>query len=407
MTARGAWAPLRIRAFRALWIANLVSNVGTVMHTVGVGWAMTSLTASPAVVALAQVAWSVPGFLVALPAGALADVFDRRAVMRISQLVAMVIAVLFGVLQVTDQLGVPALLGGTFLLSVVLTLSAPVFSAVIPDLVGRDDMPQAIGLNSVAYNGAQSLGPALGGVVVAAAGPEAVFLLNAVSFLGIVFVAGSWPPRDTGLAAERPMAAIRAGVRHVIHDRGLVRITVRVAIAFFATSSIVSLLPVVARTRLDAGAGGFGLLSASLGAGVVVAVVLQPRLRARLSTDASVLVASVMWALGAAVLGWTTEVAVAVPALLVAGTGAMLMSNTMWSSFLVRSPGWVRGRASSISMLAVWLGASVGAVAWGALASHTSVAVALLVAAGLHLVVSAGATAVLRIGDDADGTVAA
>ena len=129
VTEHRAWAPLRTRAFRALWIANLVSNVGTVMHTVGAGWAMTSLTASPAVVALAQVAWSVPGFLFALPAGALADLFDRRVVMRASQIVAMCIAALFGVLHLTGHLGVVALLAGTFLLSVSLTLSAPIFSA--------------------------------------------------------------------------------------------------------------------------------------------------------------------------------------------------------------------------------------------------------------------------------------
>ena len=131
MTEHRAWAPLRTRAFRALWIANLVSNVGTVMHTVGAGWAMTSLTASPAVVALAQVAWSVPGFLFALPAGALADLFDRRVVMRASQIVAMCIAALFGVLHLTGHLGVVALLAGTFLLSVSLTLSAPIFSAIL------------------------------------------------------------------------------------------------------------------------------------------------------------------------------------------------------------------------------------------------------------------------------------
>lgn len=405
MTAHRAWAPLRIRAFRALWIANLVSNVGTVMHTVGVGWAMTSLTASPAVVALAQAAWSVPGFLVALPAGAMADVFDRKVVMRVSQLAAMALATAFGVLQLTGHLGVTPLLVGTFLLSVTLTLSAPVFSAVIPDLVDRDDMPQAIGLNSVAYNGAQSLGPALGGVLVAAAGPEAVFFLNAVSFLGIVVVAGGWPEREV-TDGERPLAAIRAGVRHVLHDRRLVRIALRIALAFFASSAITSLLPVVARNRLHAGAVPFGVMGGALGAGVVVAVWVQPRLRAVCRADASVLVAAVVWSAGAALLGWTTSVPVAVVALLLAGTGAMLTSNTMWSLFLVLSPGWVRGRASSISMLSVWLGASIGAVVWGALASRTSVGAALVTAAVLHLAVTGAATVLLRLGDDDTGTVA-
>ena len=377
------------------------------MHTVGASWAITSLTASPAIVALAQVSWSVPGFLFALPAGALADVFDRRSVMRVSQVVAMALATAFGVLHLTGHLGIAALLVGTFLLSVTLTLSAPVFSAVIPDLVEREDVPQAIGLNSVAYNGAQSLGPAIGGIIVAAAGPSAVFFLNAVSFLGIVVVAGGWPDQDrSGSDGERPLAAIRSGVRHVLHDRRLVTIASRIALAFFASSAITSLLPVVARTRLHAGAGQFGVLSASLGAGVVAAVWLQPRIKAALRADTSVLVAAALWAAGAAALGWTTHLGVAVVALLMAGTGAMLTSNTLWSLFLMLSPAWVRGRASSISMLSVWLGASVGAVTWGAIASRTSVGSTLVAAAAVHLVVTGLSTAVLRIGDDVPGTVA-
>ena len=206
--------------------------------------------------------------------------------------------------------------------TVVPWIFAPIFSAIIPDLVAPDDVPQAIGLNSVAYNGAQSLGPALGGVLVAAAGPAAVFLLNAVSFLGIVAVAGGWPARADHDDSERPLAAMRAGISHVRHDRRLAPIALRITLAFFASSAIVALLPVVARTRLRAEAWQFGLLSASLGAGVVVAVMVQPRLRGRMRTDSTVFVASALWAVGAAVLGWTTHLAVAIPALLLAACSA-------------------------------------------------------------------------------------
>ena len=405
---KSPWTPLRVPLFRALWIASLASNVGTVMHTVGASWAMTSLTTSPAVVSLAQAAWTVPGFLFALPAGALSDIVDRRSLITITQVVGMVIAAAMGVLQVTGHLGVAPLLLGTFLLSVALTLSGPTWTAMLPDMVEPDDLPQAIGLNSISYNGPQSLGPALGGLLVAAAGAEAVFFVNAVSFMGIVWVAHSYR-RDgrTRPSTERLLPAMGTGIRYMRSNRTVHKFASRIALAFLVSSSLTALLPVVARQRLGVDAGRFGVVSAALGVGAVVSIWLLPRVRARLSDDNTVLAAGACWALGAMVLANTRSLPVALVALVAAGTGQMATMNVVFGLYMATLPGHVRGRAGSVVMLTVWLGASAGAVCWGWLASAASIPIAITAAAVAQVVVSVGSRILLRLAPPPSDTLAA
>jgi MFS family permease len=174
--------------FRALWIAALVSNVGTFMHLVAAGWAMTTLSDSATFVGLVQTAWAVPGFLLALHAGALADMFDRRKLIAITQLGALFVAGALAVMDWTGSLTVSYLLAGTFLESIALTIAAPAFMALTPELVGDEHLAQALGLDSASRNIAQSVGPALAGLIIASFNPGAVFALNALSFIGIIFV---------------------------------------------------------------------------------------------------------------------------------------------------------------------------------------------------------------------------
>ena len=181
----GPWSPLRIAVYRSMWIAALVSNVGTFMHIVAAGWAMTSLTDSPTHVGLVQTSWAVPGFVLALHAGAFADMVDRKKLIFVTQIAALAIAVALSVLDVTGNLGVTTLLAGTFLESVALTIAAPAFMALTPQLVGTQYLSQAFGLDSVSRNIAQSVGPALAGAIIAFTSAGAVFMLNAVSFVGI------------------------------------------------------------------------------------------------------------------------------------------------------------------------------------------------------------------------------
>lgn len=403
--AGGPWSPLRVRLFRALWLASFVSNIGTYMHTVAAGWAVTELTTSPTLVSLVQSAWTVPGFLLALPAGALADVLDRRRLIITTQLAALLVAVALGGFESVDHLTVPLLLLFTFLLSAALTVAAPAFMAVTPELVDRSELPKAIGLNAVSTNVSQSAGPALAGLVIAAAGPGAVFFVNAASFLGIVLVVRDWhPARDTSIPTEAVRAAMRTGIRYVRNAPRLRLLMLRLVLTMTATSSLAALLPIVARSRLDVSAGRFGLLSAAAGVGAVVAVWILPRITTVATPDVVAAGASVAWAGGTGLFAVATEVPLALTGLVLTGAGAMATMNVLFSMYTVQLPSWVRGRASSVAMLTVWLGASAGSVGWGALASATSARTALLVAAGAHLGATAVATWMLPLGrpDDLD-----
>ena len=408
------WSPLRVRMFRNLWLASLVSNVGTVMHTVGASWAATELTDSPALIGLVQTAWAVPGFLVALPAGALADVVDRRRLMIVTQLVSMALAGALGVLTATDALVMPVLLSFTFVLSIVLTLAAPVFMAVTPELVDRSELGSAIGLNVISSNVAQSLGPAVAGVVIAIAGAGAVFAVNAMSFLGIVVVARGYRPapdpergpdhvgepdhvNEPDHVDESVWQAVRTGLRYVRRTPRLPGLAARIALSMLCTSALVALMPVIARRQLDATAAQFGLLSAAIGVGAVGAVWLLPRVNRRLPPDLVVFVASVVWASGAVVVGVTRSLPVAMVGLAFGGAGSMATLNVVFTTYTELLPSWVRGRGSSMVMLMVWLGTSVGAAAWGAIASATSAGTSLTVAAVSHVCLTAFASSRLRI----------
>ena len=385
----GPWSPLTIRVFRALWIAGLVSNIGTFMHIAAAGWTMTTLTESPTLVGLVQTAWGVPGFLLALHAGAFADMVDRRRLIAVTQVVALFIAGALAVLQWADHLSVSWLLIGTFLESVALTVSAPAFMALTPEIVDGEHLPQAIGLDSVSRNIAQSVGPALAGLVIAVINPGAVFALNAVSFIGIVIVTQRFKstvkrePRQQGVNH-----AIGEGVKYLVGSPQLRKVAVRFTVVLGVTSSLTSVMPVVARKNLEVSASGFGLLSGALGVGSVAAVWILPRMRAVMSTELVVICAAVLWSIGTALFANTTQMLIAVVAILVCGIGTMAMLTTLISTYMLQLPNWVRGRGSSLAMLMVWLGASVGAFAWGFAASKYGVSNALTAAALLNIAIA-------------------
>jgi MFS family permease len=397
-TPLGPWSPLRVRVFRNLWLASVVSNVGTTMHTVGAAWAMTDLSNNAVVVSLVQTAWAIPGFLVAVPAGVFADVIDRRKLLLVCQVTAMTFAAALGVLEISGRLDVPLLLGGTFLLSIALTMAGPPFMALIPDLVGNDELPQAIGLNNISYNGSQSLGPALAGIVIAISGAGAVFMLNAVSFLGIVIVLWRFRPEHPGPTSdEKAMDAMWTGIRYFRRQKEPKKYAMRIALAFLTTSSMIALLPIDARSRLHTTPAQFGLLAAAAGVGAVLAVALLPRLRVIARPDALVMGAGVLWSVGTALVALVNTLPVAVVGVLFTGMAAMAATNITYSMFMLLMPVWIRGRASSVVMLMVWLGASIGGIAWGALANGLGIPQALLIAAVLHLVITAAVTMFLRL----------
>ena len=384
VSGSGPWSPLRIAVYRSMWIAALVSNVGTFMHIVAAGWAMTSLTDSPTLVGLVQTSWAVPGFALALHAGAFADMVERRRLIALTQVLALAIAAALGVLEMTGNLGVTTLLAGTFLESVALTIAAPAFMALTPQLVGTKYLSQAFGLDSVSRNIAQSVGPALAGAVIAFTSPGAVFVLNAVSFVGILFVVRKLPTFSAQVeSASKINHVIQDGIKHVVRTAQLRNIALRLAMVLGATASLNSVMPVVAKESLKVGSSGFGVLAGALGVGSVLAVWLLPILRKHLHAEILAMMASFVWAAAAVGFAQSTTLFTAVPALLVCGATLMVLMNVLFSTFIALLPDHLRGRGSSIGMLMAWLGTSVGAFAWGFTASSTSVRIALIASAAV------------------------
>src|SRR5512147_1855250 len=236
--APSAWSPLRNALFRNLWIATIVSNVGTWMQDVGAGWLMTSLTSSPSLVALVEAADSLPLMLLALPAGALADIVDRRRLLIAVQTYLMIVSGALAVSTFLELTTARALLGFTFALGVGAALVLPAWAAIVPELVPTDEMPSAVALNSIAINVSRALGPAIAGLLVAAIGAWLVFALNALSYIGILTVLLRWrrEHRKSTLPAERFLSAIRVGLRFVMHARPLQIVLIRGG-AFFVFAS--------------------------------------------------------------------------------------------------------------------------------------------------------------------------
>jgi MFS family permease len=381
--APSALAPLARPVFRALWIAALVSNVGTWMQSVGAVWQVGTVSGSPALVALVQTAVSLPIVLLALPAGAAADVVDRRRLLLATQTWMLVSAAALCVATLLGLASPLVVLGLTFLLGLGTAANAPAWQATIPELVGGRLLAPAVALNSAGFNIGRAVGPALGGLVVAAAGPAAVFGLNALSYLGVLVVLWRWRrrPQDELGAGEQVLGAIGAGVRYVRFAPLLRAVLVRTALFILPASALWALLPVVARGRLGLDATGFGLLLGALGLGSVAGAVALPKLRRAVPIDRRVVAGTGLFA--------TSTVALAVldsPALVfLAMVGAGLAWLAILTSFNVATqtavPRWVRARALAVYLLVFQGGLAVGSALWGVAAGRLGERTALLVAA--------------------------
>jgi MFS family permease len=379
-----AWAPLRHPIYRALWTAQLVSNIGTWMQNVGAVWLMGSLGGSPAQVALVQSAVTLPVFLTALPAGAIADIVDRRRLLLCTQSWMLLSAGALAALTYVDAVTPELLLALVFSLGLGTAINMPAWQAIQPELVPRREFPQAVVLGSASMNIGRAVGPAVGGLLVAAAGTEAVFALNALSFLGIVVVLFTWRRErsESDMPTERLAGAVRAGLRYAGNSPALRAVLTRSATFMIAGSSFLALLPVVARNDLDMSAAGFGLLLTCFGAGAVIATAVLPRLRQRVGLDRMVVGATLVVAASLAALAVLESELTAVLVSLIGGTAWV----TCLSSFNVSAqralPAWVRARGMGFYLLTIQGGTALGAALWGVLASETDVRVALAVAAG-------------------------
>jgi MFS family permease len=379
---------LSLALFRALWLAAVASNIGTWMHNVGADWLMTSLAPSPFMVSLMQTAENAPLFLLALPAGALADIVDRRRLLLYTQSWMLASAVALALLTFFGLTTPFVLLLLIFALGLGSALNAPAWQAIVPELVPRSELAAAVSLNSVAFNIARAVGPALGGFVVAAVGSWAVFLLNSLSFVGVLVVLYSWrrEPAESISPTERVVGAMRAGVRYVRHDPDLRAVLIRTGVFVSCASALWAMMPLVARQQLGLGALSYGVLLGGLGAGAIICAVLLPGVRQRVSLNGLIICGTLIFAAVTAVLATVRSFALLSIAMLFGGIAWMALMSSFNVSVQALVPAWVRARVLAIYLLVFFGGMAIGSAVWGLVATHIGISPALLCAAGALLV---------------------
>jgi MFS family permease len=397
-----AWSPLRAPLFRALWIATVVSNVGTWMQNVGAAWFMMSLSPSPTMVALVQAATSLPVFLVGLPAGALADIVDRRRLLLWTQGWMLVITAVLSGLTFLGVVTPWVLLTLTFALGLGAALNAPAWQAIVAELVPRADLQAAVTLNGVGFNVARAVGPALGGIVVAVAGVGAVFLLNAISFLGVLAVLFRWQrtPRENALPPEHVLGAMRAGLRYVRYAASVHAVLIRTGLVMLCGSASWALLPLVARAELGLDAIAYGMLLGALGVGAVVGATMLPRVRQRITVDLLLTGATILFAAVTLALAYVREFVWLCAAMAGGGIAWITLMSSFNTAVQTAVPAWVRARALAAYLLVSQGGLAAGSAVWGAVATHVGTTTALLWAT-CGLIFGLAVTGYYRIGGEA------
>lgn len=357
-----ALVPLRHPAFRLLWLANLCSNTGMWMQNTGAGWLMTSLAPSPLMVSLVQVAALLPVFLFGLPAGALADILDRRLYLIVAQGWIALSGAFLALLTFAGGIGPWGLLAFTFAIGAGTAMTGPAWAATTPELVPRKDLTQAIVLNGIGFNLTRAIGPAIGGFTVALAGPEATFALNALCFIVVIFALLAWKPQRAprSLPKEHFLSAMRAGVGFVMASPALRATTIRGCVFFGFLAAIWGLLPLLVREQLRLGPEWYGAMLAAMGVGAVAGGFLLPWLRARLDRGRTVTGACVLGGAALLLLGQSGHWSVALLAMLAFGFAWLAGASTLQASAQLASPAWVRARAIGIYQLATF-----GALALG------------------------------------------
>ena len=395
-----AWSPLRIVAFRALWLAQLGSMVGTWMQTVGAQWLLIDEPNASTLVSLVQTASLMPMLLLALPAGVLADSFDRRRLLVGVQLATCAVGAVLAGLALTGELSPTVLLTFTFLLGAGAAVSMPPWQALVPDIVPRHEVRAAAALGAVSMNLARAVGPALAGLLIAQLSVGVVFAVNAATYAVTALVLLRWAPRGrvSGDVPERFVPALRAGSRYVRHSRVVRRLLLRSALFVLPGTALWALLPLVASRRLGLGSGGYGLLLAALGIGAVAGAVLLPRLAARVSAGLLVFVASIGYAAAQLGVVLVDDLALVVVLLLPAGAAWLAVLSSMGAATQVFLPGWVRARGLSMQQIVFMGGQAVGALAWGLIAEYTSLFTA-FVAASVLMALGAATLLVLPLHD--------
>jgi MFS family permease len=386
MEHRSTYAPFRNPTFRNLWSATLASNLGGLIQAVGAGWLMTSLTTQHSLVALVQASNTLPIMLFSLIAGALADSFNRRRILLVAQVFMLVVSALLAAFAWQGSLTPWTLLGFTFLIGCGTALYNPAWQASMGDIVGRADLPNAVSLNSMGFNMMRSVGPAIGGFIVAAAGAAMAFAANALSYVPLILALLVWRPvyPEENLPREPLHRALGAGLRYVAMSPALIRVMTRGALFGFAACAVLALMPTLARDVLRGTAVTYGVMLGAFGFGAIIGAALNGRLRARLGNESIVQGASVAFAAGLIALGFSKFLIFSLVALLACGVAWVMTLSLFNVSVQLATPRWVVGRALSFYQMATFGGMATGSWVWGVLADGWGTDRA-LIAAGVVL----------------------
>lgn len=380
--------PLQHPVFRNIWLANLASSFGALIQGVGAAWLMTAIANSVDMVALVQASTSLPIMLFSVVGGAIADSFNRRKVLIFAQLFMLTVSALLMLVTYLGWINPWLLLAFTFLLGCGTAINNPSWQASVGDLVPRSDLPSAVALNSIGFNLSRSVGPAVGGIIVAAAGAAAAFLVNTLSYLALIFVLFRWKPGlvEAGLPREPIGRAIVSGFRYVAMSPGIGRVLLR-SFAFGSTTIVIlALLPVAAAALPGGGPLIYGLLLGAFGLGAVGGALLSSSLQQRLGSETLVRLSFVGFAVCAAVTATGLSPWLTAAALLLGGACWVLALSLFNVSVQLASPRWVVGRALSFYQMATFGGMALGSWVWGLAAEEYGLFTALMAAAALMLV---------------------
>lgn len=384
----GIAAPLRYTVFRRIWLASLLSNLGLLIQGVGAAWAMTQMAASADKVALVQTALMLPIMLISMPAGAIADMYDRRIVTLIALMIALIGATALTILAGLKLIAPESLLAFCFVVGSGNALFGPAWQSSVSEQVPPDALPSAVALNGISYNIARSFGPAVGGVVVAAAGAVAAFACNAILYLPLLVVLLLWQrtTEPSRLPREKLNRAMVSGFRYITNSPPIKIVLLRTLVMGLIGGAIMALMPLVARDLLHGGAQTYGIMLGAFGMGAVIGALNIHELRKRMSGEAAIRACTISMAFAMAALAVSSEPVLTAAALVLAGAVWMAAVALFNIGVQLSAPRWVAGRSLAAFQASISGGIAIGAWGWGHLTDYAGVEVALLTAAGLMLV---------------------
>lgn len=388
----GTFAPFQHRTFRLFWMASLISNLGVQVQTIGASWVMMEISGSATLVALVQGMNALPVMLFALAAGAVADNFERRLVMLSAQVAMLVFSLILAAAVYLDWITPWMLLALTFLIGTGAAVNNPSWQASVRDTVPRDTLSAAVVLNNMGFNATRSIGPAIGGTIVAALGATLSFLFNALTYLPLIWVLAKWKPETAkpDLPREDILAAMSAGLRYVAMSPHILVVLFRTFLFSSCAMSVHALLPIVARDLLGAGALTYGGLLGTFGIGAILGALVNARIRRAMTDENITRLACLVYMAATVTLGLSTNLYLSFAALIPAGACWVIALSLFNVSVQLSAPRWVVGRSIALYQMTNFGGFAVGAWIWGLLADAEGVSTSLVIG-GVAMLICAGA----------------